>query len=331
MFKSFIGLIGLSCLFFSHFSVALDCNSSGGIVTIPAVTIDSPNNLSIGSLLNSSGLSSSSSITYMCSGSPTAVGNAKFGMKATGKYLFTAADGTFVYETGIAGIGYGLAGYVSECRTLKWINGEEAKILSDKNSVLFCDGKYGNSAYIFVAKANFYKTAEKIESKEIPLLKLGETVLVVDGKTQKALNVNLAGGVVTTSGCFINNRDLQVMMGQIGKNQFAGQGTTANAQNVDISITCPQQVKVALTMDSQFIQNAENGLLDISKDGSANAEGIGIQLLYNGSPLKLQQPISIGDIVGSYYIPLQARYYQSGPTIKPGTANSTATFNLTYQ
>lgn len=50
-------------------------------------------------------------------------------------------------------------------------------------------------------------------------------------------------------------------------------------------------------------------------------------------PLTLAAPVSVGTAVtqGTFTIPLQARYYQSGATVKPGNADGTAAFTVTYQ
>lgn len=78
--------------------------------------------------------------------------------------------------------------------------------------------------------------------------------------------------------------------------------------------------------------NANEGILNLNSSGTDAAKGVGVQLLFNNSPFSSGTPINIGTSTnnGLYNINLAARYYQIG-TISPGTANSTATFTITYE
>ncbi|HDC4774722.1 TPA: fimbrial protein, partial [Enterobacter cloacae] len=56
------------------------------------------------------------------------------------------------------------------------------------------------------------------------------------------------------------------------------------------------------------------------------------QLLYNGSPLTLNSRLLLKQSAGGQEtLPLTARYYQTLTSVESGSANASATLNLTYQ
>jgi type 1 fimbria pilin len=87
--------------------------------------------------------------------------------------------------------------------------------------------------------------------------------------------------------------------------------------------------------------NPANQSNTLSLSASSTASGIGIQVL-NGNTVISYGPDSsvVGNpnqwLAGStgngtFNIPLTARYAQTAPTVKPGTANGIATFTMSYQ
>jgi major type 1 subunit fimbrin (pilin) len=75
----------------------------------------------------------------------------------------------------------------------------------------------------------------------------------------------------------------------------------------------------------------------VALDGSSSASGTGVQLLDSTGThaFPLGQSVRFNDYNpatgGSYGIPLQARYYQTGASIGVGTANTSMTFTMTYE
>lgn len=65
---------------------------------------------------------------------------------------------------------------------------------------------------------------------------------------------------------------------------------------------------------------------------TGTAKGVGVQLLYNGTPLAMNSRLLLKQSAGGVEtLPLTARYYQTLGTVQSGTANASATLNLTYQ
>jgi len=83
------------------------------------------------------------------------------------------------------------------------------------------------------------------------------------------------------------------------------------------------------------VVDGDNGIMGL-KDGSGSASGVGIQLAYGASsprPVQFSREIKVPlspATPTSFTIPLQARYIQTEPTVTPGAADATVTFNINY-
>lgn len=65
---------------------------------------------------------------------------------------------------------------------------------------------------------------------------------------------------------------------------------------------------------------------------TGTAKGVGVQLLYNGTPLVLNSRLLLKQSSGGLEtLPFTARYYQTLTSVESGAANASATLNLTYQ
>ncbi|MOA33246.1 Type-1 fimbrial protein, A chain precursor [compost metagenome] len=74
-------------------------------------------------------------------------------------------------------------------------------------------------------------------------------------------------------------------------------------------------------------------MLALTNTGQAGtAGGMGVQLLYGGTPLKINNNIVLKATPGGQEtLQFTARYYQTNKVVTPGKANSSATLNITYQ
>ncbi len=77
----------------------------------------------------------------------------------------------------------------------------------------------------------------------------------------------------------------------------------------------------------------DTSVLALNGQGTpGTADGVGIQMLYNNVPLQLNNRIVLKRSAGGQEtFPLVARYYQTRSVVRPGSANATATLNITYQ
>ncbi|CAI1072265.1 fimbrial protein [Serratia quinivorans] len=139
---------------------------------------------------------------------------------------------------------------------------------------------------------------------------------------------------VNVTSCTVNNATIPVSLGNVQKSDFTGIGSTAAETAYNITLNCSTGTPVKLTLEGTADSSKATGVLALTSAGTSGvASGLGVQLLRNNTPVTLGSLISIGTTTsaGAYSIPLTARYYQTGSTVTAGSANSTATFTLTYK
>lgn len=145
-------------------------------------------------------------------------------------------------------------------------------------------------------------------------------------------SVNFVVGSCTTP-------DVSVPLGSHLTSELTGPNTVTAAANFNITLAgCPAGMNsIQYQVDPApgiTVVNAANSV--VSLDSGSQAQGIGVQLL-NGTggvfPLSTRNTFTgyNSSTGGSYAIPMKARYYQTGATVGPGTANTSMTLTMTYQ
>lgn len=145
---------------------------------------------------------------------------------------------------------------------------------------------------------------------------------------------NFIGAWVTVLACSINTPQIQVPLDDVIAGSLTSIGTTAKPKTFNLGLSCDAGARVNVKMTgTQNSDSSANGVLQLSGAGSAGvATGVGIQILYNNSPLKLNKNIVLKTSPGGQEtFPFVAQYYQTKSTVTTGDANATATLNLTYQ
>ena len=158
-----------------------------------------------------------------------------------------------------------------------------------------------------------------------------------DGIYRDGLTTTLQGGTINVLACSITTPQLTFPIGDISAATFGSTvGTTpAGARNTqNLGLNCDPGANVNVSIGG--IQNpdvATTSVLALTGQGNTGtAKGVGVQLLYNGAPLALNTRLPLNVAAGGQQtFPLTARYYQTQTTVEPGTANASATLNLTYQ
>lgn len=142
---------------------------------------------------------------------------------------------------------------------------------------------------------------------------------------------------VSVVACSIKTPNLVFPIGNILASTF---GTTigtipSGAQNTQsLGLDCDAGANINVSLSGT--QNPDVGttsVLALTGQGNSDvAKGVGVQILYNGSPLVLNNRIVLKQSSGGQEtFPLTARYYQTKTSVTTGTANASATLNLTYQ
>lgn len=154
--------------------------------------------------------------------------------------------------------------------------------------------------------------------------------------TQPVVNIKLASGYISINPCVLESRNLSFAIGNVPAEQFRQIGTVSNETvKADLSLSCDKNINVDVTLNG--VQNSETSdasVLTLANPGSEGvAKGIGVQLLYNGAPLKLNERLEMEATQSNGVVtyPITARYIQTQDKIEAGKANAAATLNVTYQ
>lgn len=180
-------------------------------------------------------------------------------------------------------------------------------------------------------KYKLYKTGD-IQSGKFSSGEIG--TWTVSGITP--LKINMIGGAVTQVTCSITTPNLTFPIGDVSKEDFGTSPgfTPAKTSTQNLGLDCDKFANINVTLNGQ--QNpdvSDASVMALNNQGDANtAQGVGVQLLYNGQPLSINTRLALKTSSGGKEsLPLTARYYQTRNTVTVGEANTSATLTLTYQ
>ncbi|WP_273870319.1 fimbrial protein [Serratia odorifera] len=143
-----------------------------------------------------------------------------------------------------------------------------------------------------------------------------------------------AGNTVTQLACSLNATNIQVPLGDVLATEFTGVGTTLKPKAFNVGLACDANAKINVSLGgAQSAESSDSSILQLTNAGSDGvAKGVGVQLLYNNTPLKLNQVMPLKTSAGGQEtFPFTAHYYQTAENITAGSANTTATLNISYQ
>lgn len=152
-----------------------------------------------------------------------------------------------------------------------------------------------------------------------------------------AIWTNLSSGSIVAVACSISTPSLTFPIGNVPVSSFGTTvGTTpSNAQNTqNLGLNCDANANINVKLSgTQHPDVSTTSVLALTGQGNEDvAKGVGVQLLYNGSPLVLNNRIVLKKSSGGQEtFPLTARFYQTKTSVTAGKANASATLDLTYQ
>lgn len=270
----------------------------------------------VGSTLMTQWVSTGNSASY-------AFANCGNGDWATWAYNGTVVPGyTNVYQTNVTGVGIKI-----QAGTSSFYYNNPATLFTDGGGSTWAWSSWGTGYNISLVKTANTSSGD---------IGVGQTTFTLSN-LGVLLNLNITGGSVTTVACSINTPTLTFPIGNISASSFSTTiGTVpTGAQNTQsLGLNCDAGANINVSLAGT--QNPDIGttsVLALTGQGSANvAQGVGVQILYNSSPLVLNNRIILKQSSGGQEtFPLTARYYQTKNAVMPGTANASATLNLTYQ
>ncbi|MFZ1874900.1 MAG: fimbrial protein [Chania sp.] len=139
---------------------------------------------------------------------------------------------------------------------------------------------------------------------------------------------------ITRQACELNDsRDRVVPLPAVLRSSFSGPGSSQGEKTFQLALTCDAGAQVNIQFDGEADASGTPGVLAlVDQDQPGVARGIGVQLLYNQTPLKLGERLLLETApAGLRSYPFTVRYYQTQPQVASGEVNAVATFNLTYQ
>lgn len=139
---------------------------------------------------------------------------------------------------------------------------------------------------------------------------------------------------ITRQSCEMNDsRDRVVPLPAVLRSGFSGPGSSQGEKIFQLALTCDAGAQVNIQFDGEADASSTPGVLAlVDQDQPGVARGIGVQLLYNQTPLKLGERLPLETApAGLRTYPFTVRYYQTQPQVASGEVNAVATFNLTYQ
>lgn len=157
----------------------------------------------------------------------------------------------------------------------------------------------------------------------------------LDNSSADVTVINMgSGNTVTQLACSLNASNIQVPLGDVLATEFTGVGKTLKPKVFNVGLACDANAKINVSLGgTQNSESSDSSILQLTNAGSAGvAKGVGVQLLYNNTPLKLNQLLALKTSAGGQEtFPFTAHYYQTAANITAGSANATATLNISYQ
>lgn len=285
-------------------------------------------------------ISGSMATAYICIATGTEGSTA--GMKSTIlSYAFTSTSGVRVYNTNVAGVGISFGYNANE-------NGGGASwsgsyVINDSTNATVGDTWDSNpgetDTYRYQPTIQLWKTGNIISGSLTGQLAafFATTMQNGGGSSADDIPVYAGSGSITQVACSITTPNLTFPIGNVLVSAFDTNvgATPATAQNIqNLGLNCDPQANINVSFSgTQNPDISNNSVLALTNQGDSNvAKGVGVQIVYNGTPLVLNSNIVLKRSSGGQEtFPLTARYYQTKTIVTTGTANSSATLNLTYQ
>ncbi|WP_426505077.1 fimbrial protein [Serratia proteamaculans] len=262
-----------------------------------------------------------------CSAALGVVNSQNIGVKSSGTYNSRIGNAR-VYNTGITGVGYALGstsgqGYL--------IGPDSDTSWPSWNPGIFNGGNVKQGFWVVL-----YKTGTgAVSSGTVANQRIGAGVTSIAGIDDTEAPININSFKVTALACSLSSTSIKVPLGDVLISKFTGVGVSTADKSFDLGLTCDKDAKINVSLaGTQNADTSETSVLALTSAGqTGTATGVGVQLLYGGTPLKINNNLALKTSTagGKETLPFTARYYQTKATVGIGQANSNATLSITYQ
>lgn len=153
---------------------------------------------------------------------------------------------------------------------------------------------------------------------------------------QYLLEYNPAKIFVQSMGCDLDTKDITVpLTAERGTvtNSLSTPGDTTTPARFDINLTCQKTTNISIKFTGTTVSGKSNTLQLDNLTSSSSAQGVGVQILYNGQPIDFDKQYDLLSNVTSTAVtlPYQARLIRLSDAIRAGDVNATATFDMIYR
>jgi len=140
---------------------------------------------------------------------------------------------------------------------------------------------------------------------------------------------------ITPPACSIITDPTVVTLPTVYASAFTGTDSTTGLTPFNVQLNCPSTAagaSLAVTLATSSPVAGATGVI-ANTAGGGYAQNVGVQVLdSSGNPIPFGTAISAGTVTaGTFNVPLNARYYQTGASVTAGQVNATATYTITYQ
>lgn len=332
--KKVIIIFGALLNIYSLPSLSAVCKGISSGVTINNISLTLQRDIAVGSRLAVQNFTSATASLFDCTGVSGVTSNQHLGIKAQTKFSGSTDNRGRIYETSIPGLGVQLGG-LSKGVLRGWV-GYDITIDGNVNQASIEVFNSSNIGMVNAAAAvSFYKIGEIASGTSTLNQQVGVMIMGYASNWAKPeIPVNISGLNVTVLACSLTTPTVAAPLGNIYATAFTGVGSTAGNNDFQLGLNCAAGTKVNVTMNgTQNADTANTSVLALTGAGGAGvAKGVGAQILYNNVPLNIGSKLALKTSAGGVEtFPFKARYYQTLSNVLPGSANATATLNITYQ
>ncbi|MEG5551114.1 fimbrial protein [Enterobacter wuhouensis] len=262
------------------------------------------------------------------------------GMKSSMlSYAFTSSTGRRVYNTNLPGVGISFGYAKNTLAGTAVFGGKNYLTSSDISTVSWSSNPNEVDSNDYQPIIQFWKTGNITSGSVMGQLAsfIAYTAQYNGGQLAGDIPVYAGAGTITQVACTIKSASMVFDLGDVLEDVFGNTvgATPAQAQNTqNLILDCDSGANINVTLSG--VQNPDvsnTSVLGLTGQGNAGvASGVGVQLIYNSTPLALNTNIVLKNSAGGIEMfPLTARYYQTKTAVTTGTANASATLTLTYQ
>lgn len=136
---------------------------------------------------------------------------------------------------------------------------------------------------------------------------------------------------IITPSCELQEKHKRVKMNKVKQSQFRGVGSHSSPIPFYLTLNCRGATAVGTIFRGRSAGYFDDSVLALDKRPDS-AEGIGLQILFQGEAIPLNKPFHLGTSFDKspYAVYFSAQYIQTQPYTRAGKANATATLQIIY-